>query len=120
MYLGMFKPTENSFWKGNIKKFGIATKDAGDVKLGDILDKNGNLAIDPEINSVYETSISYWSTVEDGGEVEKGGVGKLLQDMGNFYDRKIYTYLGTNSNLNDASNRFTAANISSCQTGIDH
>ena len=119
MYLGMFKPTEKSFWKGNIKKFGIATKDAGTIKLGDILDKNGKLAIDPEINSIYDKATSYWSTSEDGGEVEKGGVGKILYDtMPDTYDpatvfnyRKIYTYLGSNFNLTDTSNQFTTANI---------
>jgi len=127
MYLGMFKPTEKSFWKGNIKKFGIATKDAGTIKLGDILDKDGKLAIDPEINSIYDTAVSYWSTSEDGGEVEKGGVGKVLYDaMPDTYDpatvfnyRKIYTYMGASANLTDASNQFTAASIPRSSLGLN-
>ncbi len=55
MYLAMFKPTEKNFWRGNIKKYCIATKDSSGriidcsnkvvsdptVKLGDVLDQNG-------------------------------------------------------------------------------
>jgi len=29
LYLAMFKPTEKSFWKGNIKKFGLAIENSG-------------------------------------------------------------------------------------------
>lgn len=111
MYLGMFKPSENAFWKGNIKKFGIAATDdpLKGISIGDILDKNGNPAIDTLTGGIYDTSISYWSISEDGGDVEKGGVGEILKNMTNLYDRKIYTYLG-NANLTDSSNAFTTTN----------
>lgn len=115
MYLGMFKPTEKSFWKGNIKKFGIATSNNATegIVIGDVLDKNGHPAIDPQTNAVYDTAVSYWSTSEDGGEVEKGGVGGILKNMADLSQRKIYTYLGTDVNLtNPASNNaFTATHI---------
>jgi type IV pilus assembly protein PilY1 len=110
MYLGMFKPSETSFWKGNIKKFGIASQNTGTIKIGDVLDANGHSAIDPETNSILDTAVSYWATAEDGGEVEKGGVGEILQGMSNLYDRKIYTYSGTSSNLTDSTNLFTTTN----------
>lgn len=120
MYLSMFKPTEKSFWKGNVKKFGIATvnNSAKGINVGDILDKNGNPAIDPGLNSIYDTAVSYWSTSEDGGEVEKGGIGEILKNMADLSQRKIYTYLGSNTNLSDPSNMFTASNVSAATLGL--
>jgi type IV pilus assembly protein PilY1 len=114
MYLGMFKPTENSFWKGNIKKFGIAqAKDPSKgIVVGDILDKNNNLAIDPALYKIYDTASTYWSSGEDGGDVEKGGVGYILKNMSDLSKRNIYTYLGTNSDLTDSSNKFIAGTSS--------
>ena len=114
MYLGMFKPTEKSFWKGNIKKFGIAKSNdvAKGVVIGDVVDQNGNLAVDSESSSIHDSAISYWSTGEDGSEVEKGGVGEILKNMTDLSQRKIYTYLGgAEKSLAHSSNAFTAANI---------
>lgn len=123
MYLAMFKPTPNSFWKGNIKKYGIATiqKDstkphygeivdgngnlAGNgIKVGDILDANGTLAMDSN-NKIKDTARSYWSSGADGEDVEKGGVGEKLIST----SRKIYTYLG-NANLSGSTNKFATDN----------
>jgi type IV pilus assembly protein PilY1 len=138
MYLAMFKPTEKSFWKGNIKKYGIATEnidpdkdnvptgnfpDTEDIdyngnkicdyriNFGDILDATGAPTIDSN-NKIKDGAKSYWSSVADGGEVESGGVGgKLLEKIGadGTSTRNIYTYLG-NTNLNDPSNAFTVGN----------
>lgn len=112
MYLGMFKPTEKSFWKGNIKKFGIATENNSTIKIGDILDMNGDLAMDNTLNIIKPNSDSYWSSYpDDGVDVEKGGVGALLLSRDfNTNPRKIYTYLGTNVNLTDSSNAFRLSN----------
>jgi hypothetical protein len=112
MYLGMFKPTDKSFWKGNIKKFGIATENNDPIKIGDILDMNGDLVMDSALNIIKPNSDSYWSTYpDDGVDVEKGGVGALLLSRDfNTNPRKIYTYLGTNVNLTDSSNAFRLGN----------
>mgnify|MGYP000327267416 CR=1 FL=1 len=118
MFLAMFKPTERSFWKGNIKKFGIANKlPEGDAKnIGDILDANGKLAINSK-NQICDSNNgdsysaqSYWSSSPDGQEVEAGGVGEKLRAM-DLSERKIYTYLRTNVNLADPSNKFNKTNI---------
>lgn len=115
LYLGMFKPGERSVWKGNIKKFGIATTNSGDIQIGDVLDSYGALAMN-ELNEIrcdttYPVSgyctRSYWSSLDDGGDVEKGGVGEVL--LNRTSARKIYTYLG-NPDLTDSSNAFTLAN----------
>ena len=109
MYLGMFKPTTNSFWKGNIKKYGIATENTETLKIGDIIDAKtpSELVMTPQ-NKISDTAKSFWSSVVDGGEVDKGGVGeKLFARDFTSNPRKIYTYLGTNSDLTHSSNAFT-------------
>jgi type IV pilus assembly protein PilY1 len=125
----MFKPTEKSFWKGNIKKFGIATapNTSKGIVIGDVIDVNGDLAIDPATNEVCDidlqssyTATSYWSTSPDGGEVEEGAIGTILQNR-NFSTnpRKIYTYNTSvgNTDLTDPSNAFNSTNISPAVLG---
>jgi type IV pilus assembly protein PilY1 len=107
IYLAMFKPTTKSFWKGNIKKYGIATANDGSIKIGDILDANGSLVMDAE-NKIKDGATSYWSSEPDGEDVEKGGVGEILYKRTG--SRKIYTYLGTNTSLADSSNAFVLSN----------
>lgn len=112
IYLGMFKPTDNSFWKGNIKKFGIAEIPSPGIKVGDIVDAKSpaELVLDAQ-NRIRDTSRSYWSSAPDGGEVLKGGVGEILQNRDlSTNPRKIYTYLGGNANLTDVSNAFRLSN----------
>ena len=103
IFLAMFKPTEKSFWKGNIKKFGISeANDASKgVLAGDVVDKNGNPVI-TSTNEIDKEAVSYWSETADGGEVEAGGVGEVL--LKRTTARKIYTYLETNTDLTDSSN----------------
>jgi type IV pilus assembly protein PilY1 len=110
MFLAMFKPTWTSFWKGNIKKFGIAELNGSGIFTGDVLDKSGKLAIDSNTNSIDDKAVSYWSETADGGEVEAGGVGEVL--LKRTTSRKIYTYFGTNTNLTDSSNTFGKSNAS--------
>lgn len=125
IYLAMFKPTETSLWKGNIKKYGIATRNASGAivdgndnpvktvdcntpsnpvtaNVGDIVDAEGYLVMKPD-NSIYACAKSYWSSVADGEDVEQGGVGEKLFSRAE--SRKIYTYLG-NSDLTASSNAF--------------
>lgn len=111
MYLGMFKPADKSFWKGNIKKFGIATEDNGDISVGNILDVNGSLVMN-DMNQINPNARSYWSAYTDGVDVEKGGTGALLLARNfNPNPRKLHTYLGTNVNLTDGSNAFKLDNV---------
>jgi outer membrane protein assembly factor BamB len=109
MYLAMFKPAKQSFWYGNIKKFGIATeKSEGTetINVGDVVDADNKLVMDPwnRIKSDPNPAKSYWSAAADGGEVLKGGVGEHLANRS--IPRNIYTYLGTSADLTDASNHF--------------
>ncbi len=77
LYLALFKPQAHSMWYGNIKMYGVAQNDvSGQYVKGDILDRNNQKAISS--SNFIAASISYWNTTQDGGEVEKGGAGKVL------------------------------------------
>ena len=112
MYMAMFKPTLNSLWLGNIKKFGIANIASGNIKVGDIIDVNNQRAITP-LKEIDRNARSFWSSENDGGEVVKGGVGGRLavRDLVN-NPRKIYTYVGLPSikSLTASENRFVLTN----------
>ena len=97
MYLAMFEPTLRSLWNGNIKKFGIADAAIGNLRVGDIIDKNSTPAISSQ-NEILDSANSFWSTEPggDGGKVLEGGTGKLLWDRHLVNNpRKIYTYVGS-------------------------
>lgn len=101
VYIGFFKPAVGPFWSGNLKKYGL------DLDNGTVVDKNDDPALDSNGNFL-DTSISYWSTLADGGIVEEGGVGKVLFDRTTA--RNIYTYVGTSTTLTGTSNAFTTGN----------
>ena len=107
IYLALFKPTEDAFWKGNIKKFSIATEEIGDIHRGDILDANGDRATDDE-GHILVGAVSFWGTEADGGETEAGGVGEVL--LNRTTPRNIYTWVKEDKSLTHASNAFTTVN----------
>lgn len=112
IYLAFFKPKQAGTWTGNIKKYGVAqTRDPSkEIEVGDILDVGGNKALD-STGQFYSTSQSYWTAAgQDGGELEKGGVGEVL--LNRTSARAIYTYLGTNLDLTHSSNAFAKTNSS--------
>ncbi|MDY0190199.1 MAG: hypothetical protein RBR22_05645 [Desulfuromonas sp.] len=100
IYLGLFQPTTQNNWIGNLKKFGISSD-------GTLLDKNDNVASNAS-GTIFENAVSYWSTSADGTNVAAGGAGELLQERQS--DRVLYTYTGSNTTLSDTSNAFTTAN----------
>jgi len=117
IYLALFKPSEDAFWKGNIKKFSIATEDAGDIHRGDVLDVNGSKATDDE-GRILDGAVSFWGSSDpDGGEADQGGVGEVLLDRTT--PRQLYTYLGFTTDLTHPANAFTGANITPDMLGLD-
>jgi type IV pilus assembly protein PilY1 len=108
MYLGMFKPTTTTMWDGNIKRYGIATTNTSTYGVGDLIDVNNQLVMTSQ-NTIQSTAQSYWSPSADGGDVDQGGIGKILLS-GNPDSRNIYTYLGTQTSLTNSSNAFTKSN----------
>jgi type IV pilus assembly protein PilY1 len=103
VYLGFFKPISQEMWHGNLKKYGIDSSN-------NIVDQNGAVATNSD-GSFKDTSLSFWSTIADGGAVEAGGAGEALLNRDfTTSPRAIYTYLGTSSDLTDSSNAFTISN----------
>ena len=104
-------------------------------------DRDGaKLPIGTQNGGFRPSARSYWSTVVDGGDVENGGVGALLMsrnyaiscpscDITGTQPRKIYTYLGTNTDLTQSVNAFRTTKrildgrgygvAGSCNIGID-
>lgn len=124
VYLGFFKPQSGTaFWLGNLKKYGIDND-------GAVVDKNGTVsnyadndgdgdddrtgtALPPGATngSFKDAAVSYWSSTADGGEVDSGGTGQVLLDRDfSTNPRKIFTYMGSNTTLTDASNAFALTN----------
>ena len=108
VYLGFFKPIQNSNWKGNLKKYGLSNSNQ-------VVDADGNVATD-DTGSFLDSAKSYWSTSNDGANVDQGGAGALLlsrTDDSNPRHFYTYTYNGTGTddkNLTDSVNSFTTGN----------
>ena len=108
LFMAFFKPMEENYWQGNLKKYGVSLLTRSDCGREEpewtLVDKNGDIA--GECDGRFKgTSISYWSETADGGYVDRGGAGAILKDSmpgpdpvavplsGPYYDfRKIYTY----------------------------
>lgn len=99
VYYGLFQPTEEGNWYGNLKKYAIDN-------YGVIKDKNGN-PIEGG-GTVVDNATSFWSTTADGPSVIKGGAGEVLANR--TAARNIYTYTGTNTALTHTSNQFVTTN----------
>jgi len=110
IYLALFQPVKDGMWSGNLKKFRVAQENdpLSVLKIGDIIDANGSLALDKD-GQILATAKSFWTSSDmDGGDVEKGGVGEVLMNRSS--SRNIYTYLGSSANLWEDSNKFIVAN----------
>jgi len=99
-------------WSGNIKKYGVAQSNdpSKDIAVGDILDSSGSKALDAN-GAFYPSSRSFWTAASsDGGEVEAGGVGEVLQNR--TAARKIYTLLpGDDSDEDDGADSNTSFDL---------
>ncbi|BBO93273.1 hypothetical protein [Desulfosarcina ovata] len=90
IYMALFKPKEDEAWSGNLKKYGLkyGFKSGCDreeewyVADGSVDSSTGawigQEATDCDGYMLANTS-SFWSTVDDGGDVEKGGAGEVLK-----------------------------------------
>lgn len=103
IYYSVFKPSLRMSWKGNLKKYKI------DPKTVQIVDANGEEAVDSETGFFKTSSTSFWSTDVDGDEATIGGAAGMLE-----LPRTIFTYTGStapnNTPLNVTSNVFSTTN----------
>ncbi len=97
IYLAFFKPGESNFWEGNVTKFGLSTH-------GEIQSTNGAAATWPN-GALKEDATSYWATIDWADTSKDNGIHNSA--------RHIYTYLGTDNYLTNASNSFKVSTVSS-------
>ncbi len=100
IYFGLFTPELESKWDGNVKRFRVCVDDdtvdpvsnmactAAQVRDTEILDQNGNDAVDDMTLLFNRNSQSYWSASADGSSTITGGAGAQVTD---YRDRLIYT-----------------------------
>jgi len=104
IYYSVFKPSLRTSWQGNLKKYKI------DPKTVQIVDANGETAVDPETGFFKTSSTSFWSSDVDGDEATIGGAAGMLE-----LPRTIFTYTGStspnNTSLNTTSNIFSTTNV---------
>lgn len=101
LYYALFRPAEGARWVGNVKRYRAeTTTDANGNSITQIVDKNGQPAIDESTGFFRDNSSSYWSSL-DGRDVEKGGVAGTLSSPGN---RKIYTWTATDRSPSASTN----------------
>ncbi len=133
VYMGFFQPKADQYWFGNLKKYALDSS-------GNILDATGAFAnyVDQNLDGIDDrgdktpgdsvlpqgstngsfrpSAQSYWSTALDGGAVNAGGAGAVLQNRDfSVAPRNIYTYLdgaGAITDLTNSHNAFSTTNPS--------
>lgn len=94
IFYAMFKPGETVDWLGNIKKLKLKIED-GEAELVDV---NGNAAIDSATGFIKDSAVTFWGSTADGGKVDRGGVGALLSAR-DPATRSVYSNTGTSGAL---------------------
>ncbi len=94
LYMAFFRPVRTDYWQGNLKRFKISWNATEET----IVDQFGSEVTESD-GSFKSASRSFWSTENDGGQINKGGAGGVLLDKvttnfssTNYYDRMLYTY----------------------------
>jgi len=100
LYISMFQASGNAHWPGNLKKYTLRVSDS------QIVDANGNPAVNPVTGFFDDNSRSYWSAAVDGSDITAGGAANQLPDPAT---RNVYTFLG-DPNLTAATNNFDTTN----------
>ncbi|MDZ7644010.1 MAG: PilC/PilY family type IV pilus protein [Woeseiaceae bacterium] len=103
LYISAFRAKNKVHWPGNLKKFKI--------KDGEITDKNGNPAVNPDTGYFADGSHSYWtdSTTPDGPNVTLGGAANKLPDP---TTRRLFTSIA-GTDLTVAENAISPSNADS-------
>lgn len=94
LYMAFFRPLRNDYWQGNLKRFRISWNATQEI----IYDQNNNTVTNSD-GTFISSSKSFWSNEIDGGQINKGGAGGVLQSrvVSNFsdtdqYKREIWTH----------------------------
>lgn len=109
LYFGMFEPTSNFQWNGNLKKYRIAYKNSGDADpyndVAYVTDRDsGDREIATDTGQLIPEAHSYWSSFADGNNAMAGGVVDRLKHKSN------RNMSGINNWNTDQQRVFTTAN----------
>ncbi|MGB5441903.1 MAG: hypothetical protein WBN57_04675, partial [Gammaproteobacteria bacterium] len=103
LILAMFEPRASTRWPGNIKKLKVHVANGE----AEIRDANDQPAIENSSGQIKEKAQTFWSTTEDGPEVEVGGAGGLLAARD-----PATRSIKTNTGLLGALETFNSTNLS--------
>ncbi len=101
LFVALFEPSGRRHWPGNLKRYRV------DPDTDQIVDANGDPAVDPDSGFFVSTAQSLWSAQADGAEVTAGGAANELPAPA---VRSVYTYLGANDSLTHSTNAVDSAN----------
>ena len=113
LYMAFFRPVRTDYWQGNLKRFKISWNATEET----IVDRFNSTVTESD-GSFKSASSSFWSTENDGGQINKGGAGGVLLGKvttnfsSNYYDRMLYTY------QNGTMTAFTKANMAPSDFGV--
>lgn len=93
-FFALFQPDQSNDWKGNLKKFKTSYSNGTTI----LVDRNGRAAYDAATDTISNRAVSFWTNIEDGYAVDKGGAGEKLLNR-DPDTRTIYTNTGTNGAL---------------------
>jgi type IV pilus assembly protein PilY1 len=85
LYVSVFAPAVRAHWPGNLKKYKLVG--------GQLVDANGEPAVDPDTGFFTEESRSFWSDDVDGSRAQLGGAANELPAS---TSRKLYTNISGN------------------------
>lgn len=105
LYFSLFKVASGTHWPGNLKKYKLDGTTIRDVNDANAIDSSGFFATGTQ---------SVWSPSPDGNDVTRGGA---VSQLPNPALRKLYTYLGTNTQLSNSANELKIANLTDAQVG---
>ncbi len=84
LFVSVFRASGDVHWPGNLKKYRLRASD------GEVVDINGNAAVDAATGLFTDSAQSYWSKVVDGADSTVGGAAHQIPDPA---ERNVYTYL---------------------------
>jgi type IV pilus assembly protein PilY1 len=99
LYISVFEPSQTFHWPGNLKKYRLEN--------GEIVDADGDPAVNPATGFFFGDSRSLWSPANDGDEITEGGAANRQPVNPN--TREVYTFLG-DPDLTASSNRVSRGN----------
>jgi len=127
VFMGFFKPANDAFWRGNLKKYGVSAGNNPTIMdmtnaYATYMDEDSNgkddntgtpLPADAINGTFKDTAKSYWSAAADGSQADKGGAGQLLQAK-EASSRTIYTVTPTGTTLV----AFNTTNVTPAMLGV--